>query len=116
MFSFTMKEIVDASAAKLVLGDGASVVTGIAIDSREVKDRVLFVCFPGERVNGNEFAESALESGAAAVVMTEEPRPEVVECAKARGAAIFRAQDDDPVEFMLRLAAAWRSANPQWKV
>ena len=47
-------------------------VTGVAIDSRVVAQGDLFVALPGERTHGAEFAQAALEAGAAAVLLERE--------------------------------------------
>lgn len=47
-------------------------ITGVAIDSREVKPGDLFVCLPGERTDGHVYAEQAAKAGAAAV-LAEKP-------------------------------------------
>ena len=116
MFKFTVDEVARACSAELVAGNASDVVSGVAYDSRDVEKGMLFVCIPGERVNGYRFAASAIASGAAAVVMTEEPASDVLDAARTHGAAVLRADGDDPEEFLLRLAGAWRDANPQWKV
>lgn len=116
MFKFTVDEVARACSAELVAGNASDVVSGVAYDSRAVEKGMLFVCIPGERVNGNRFAASAIASGAAAVVVTEEPASDVLDAARTHGAAVLRADGDDPEEFLLRLAGAWRDANPQWKV
>ncbi|WP_030616756.1 UDP-N-acetylmuramoyl-tripeptide--D-alanyl-D-alanine ligase [Streptomyces sclerotialus] len=49
--------------------DGSVQVTGpVVIDSRAVTDGALFAAFAGERVDGHDFAATAVESGAAAVL------------------------------------------------
>lgn len=49
--------------------DQAVQVTGpVVIDSREVKPGSLFAAFAGERVDGHEYAERAVQAGAAAVL------------------------------------------------
>ncbi len=44
-------------------------LTGIAYDSRMVKPGFLFIAVPGERFDGHDFIPTALEAGAAAVVV-----------------------------------------------
>lgn len=41
-------------------------ITGIAIDSRKVKEGDLFIPFLGENVDGHDYIQSAFEKGAAA--------------------------------------------------
>ncbi len=48
-------------------------VTSVVSDSREVRPGALFVCVPGERVDGHDFAVSACSAGAAAVLASHEP-------------------------------------------
>jgi len=43
-------------------------VTGLATDSREITVGDVFVAIPGERVDGHDFAQQAVESGASAVL------------------------------------------------
>lgn len=50
-------------------GDGATVVTGCSFDSRDVVAGDLFCCVPGFSVDGHDFADAALGSGAAALLV-----------------------------------------------
>jgi UDP-N-acetylmuramoyl-L-alanyl-D-glutamate--2,6-diaminopimelate ligase len=47
-------------------------ITGICYDSRRAAEGVLFVALPGEKTNGTEYIDAAIDKGAAAVV-AEEP-------------------------------------------
>lgn len=49
--------------------------TGAAIDSREAKEGHLFFCLPGSRADGHDFAASAVEKGALAVIGSRNPFP-----------------------------------------
>ncbi|HUF56283.1 MAG TPA: UDP-N-acetylmuramoyl-L-alanyl-D-glutamate--2,6-diaminopimelate ligase, partial [Thermohalobaculum sp.] len=91
--------------------DPGTRVTGIAVDSREVRDGFVFVAIPGTRLDGAEFAQFAVRQGAAAVVAT----PEGVEIAR-------RDIGDLPVPFFVterprawlaRLAAAFWGKQPE---
>ncbi|MDO5119136.1 MAG: UDP-N-acetylmuramoyl-tripeptide--D-alanyl-D-alanine ligase [Coriobacteriales bacterium] len=113
MLQFSVSEVAAATAAT-VLVEGERCVTNVVIDSRAVAQGSLFVCFSGEKVDGNVYAPSAIEHGAAAIALTAEPDASVIQLARDHGCALLRAQDDDPTEFMLRLASAWRARNPQW--
>lgn len=116
MIDITIADIMAATGAVLCLGDSSRHVRGVVIDSRIVGDAGMLVCFPGEHVDGNDFAVSAMESGAAAVVMTRKVDDETLAAAREHGCAILRARDDDAEAFLLSLASAWRAANPQWVV
>ena len=70
MRSTTARELAGLAQAQLV-GDGEAVVgPDVVIDSRAVTPGCLFVALPGERVDGHEFAGSAVAAGAAAVLGT----------------------------------------------
>lgn len=47
---------------------GETEITGITCDSRQVKSGYAFVCIVGAKSDGHDFAEKALESGAAVIV------------------------------------------------
>ena len=115
MLQFTISEVAQATAAE-VLVEGSNVVTNVAIDSREVTQNSLFVCFAGERVDGNAYAPAAIEQGASAIALTSDPSFDLVNLARERGCALLRVQDRDATEFLLRLAAAWRTRNAHWVV
>ena len=47
-------------------------VTGVAIDSRDIRPGDLFATLPGERTHGARFADAALAAGAAAILLEGE--------------------------------------------
>lgn len=55
-----------------LVGDGGAVVAGVTIDSREVGPGSLFACVPGSRVDGHDYAASAVEAGATALLVERE--------------------------------------------
>jgi len=68
MIPMTLAEIASVVGGE-VDGDPASTVLGAAfVDSRAVVEDGLFVAVVGERVDGHDFAASAVEGGAAAVL------------------------------------------------
>lgn len=50
-------------------------VNGICIDTRKITDGCLFICIKGERFNAHQFADEALEKGAAAVMISDDIVP-----------------------------------------
>ncbi len=70
----TVSELLGEQLLQTTCGDRE--VAGLQYDSRRVEDGELFFAFAGERVDGHRFAETALESGAAAVVSEREAPPE----------------------------------------
>lgn len=53
-----------------VFGDDVEVGPDVILDSRHVTPGSLFVAIPGERVDGHDFAPTAVQSGAAAILAT----------------------------------------------
>ena len=53
--------------AGLTLAEPVS-IHAVVTDSREVKPGCVFVCFPGERVDGHDFAAGAYQNGAAYII------------------------------------------------
>lgn len=83
MIELTLAEIADAVGGTLHDADPASVVTGsVEYDSRKVGPGGLFLALPGERVDGHDYAPTALAQGAVAVLATRPvaaPRIEVAD-------------------------------------
>jgi UDP-N-acetylmuramoyl-L-alanyl-D-glutamate--2,6-diaminopimelate ligase len=71
--STTLESLADA-AGDLVTGKrgGDRTITGVAYDSRRVRPGDLFFCIPGAVRDGSQFASSAVQQGASAL-MTERP-------------------------------------------
>ena len=107
MVEIAVKYIESVTGARGVAGNGERLCRGVFIDSRLVEHDGIFVAFAGERVDGNDYAERALEAGAGAVVLTREPTEDERAVATRHGAAIFVT--DDPEEFLLRLAQGYRA-------
>ena len=57
---------------KLIAGKLDQDIKGISYDSRRVKPGELFVCIPGFKTDGHEFADQALSKGAAALLVARE--------------------------------------------
>lgn len=106
MIEIAVNNLAAATGARTVTGEADRVCRGCVIDSRQVEEGTIFVAFPGENVDGNDFASRAVQSGAGAVVMTREPEAELVSLAQDKGCAILLT--DDPEEFLLRLAHTYR--------
>ncbi|MEV1014908.1 UDP-N-acetylmuramoyl-tripeptide--D-alanyl-D-alanine ligase [Micromonospora sp. NPDC049801] len=71
MIALTLAEVATAVDGRLVAADPAATVTGsVEFDSRKVGPGSLFVAFPGEKVDGHDYAATAIEAGAVAVLGT----------------------------------------------
>jgi UDP-N-acetylmuramoyl-tripeptide--D-alanyl-D-alanine ligase len=69
MIELTLGHIANAVQGEVSAGtDPRTVINGITIDSRTVSAGDLFVAIPGDRVDGNQYAEQALDQGASAVL------------------------------------------------
>src|SRR5947207_1951958 len=90
-------------AGSIVAGERGTEFTGVSIDTRSVARGQLFVAIRGERFDGAEFADGAVESGAGGVVV---PRGRHV----ARGSAVV-IEVDDTVTALQALGHAVRRAS-----
>ncbi|MBV7409350.1 UDP-N-acetylmuramoyl-L-alanyl-D-glutamate--2,6-diaminopimelate ligase [Maritimibacter sp. DP1N21-5] len=90
------------------------VVTGLAVDSRDVRDGYLFAALPGARVHGAEFIEYALRQGAGAVLTDREGAKIAAELLEASEAALVVTQD--PRAALSFAAALWFGAQPETMV
>ena len=106
MIEIAVHDLERATGAKILAAAPDRVCRGCAIDSRQVGEGTIFVAFPGEKVDGNDFASQAVSSGAGAVVLTREPGDELLALAEENACSVLVT--DDPEEFLLRLAHAYR--------
>ncbi|WP_431904795.1 UDP-N-acetylmuramoyl-tripeptide--D-alanyl-D-alanine ligase [Micromonospora carbonacea] len=73
MIPLTLAEVAEAVGGRLVAADSAARVTGpVEFDSRRAGPGALFVAFPGEKVDGHDYAAGAVAAGAVAVLGTRE--------------------------------------------
>src|SRR5215204_1255830 len=81
-------------------GDPSVEIRDLAYDSRRVGEGTLFFCFPGEKTDGHDFAATAVEAGAAGLVVERPLELDVpqaqVEDARAAMAPIAAALNGDP--------------------
>jgi UDP-N-acetylmuramoyl-L-alanyl-D-glutamate--2,6-diaminopimelate ligase len=68
-------------------------ITGIAVDSRDVKDGYLFAALPGTRVHGGTFIQFALRMGASAVLTDAEGARIAAAELEASDAAVVLCED-----------------------
>ncbi len=97
MTSISLETIAAVTGGDLVIGENMSAApaNGMVRDSREVKPGNIFLCIPGERVDGHSFANTALRAGAACCIAQRPLEnakgpyilvPDVLTAAKALGA------------------------------
>lgn len=68
----TIKELALLLDNAEVIGDENRCIQEIAHDSRKVSKDILFVCIPGETVDGHHFIKQAVEHGAVAVLVEKD--------------------------------------------
>jgi UDP-N-acetylmuramoyl-L-alanyl-D-glutamate--2,6-diaminopimelate ligase len=85
-------------------------ITGLAVDSREVKDGYLFAALPGTRVHGGEFIQYALRMGASAILTDAEGARIAADELAASDAALVIAED--PRQTLAFTAALWFGEQP----
>lgn len=107
MIEIAVKYLERVTGARPWTGNADRICRGVEIDSRKVGRDAIFVAFPGERVDGNEFAPQAIEAGAACVVLTNDPSRELLRLADDHECAVFTVED--PTEFLLLLAQGYRA-------
>ena len=84
---------------------------GLAVDSREVGPGFLFAALPGSKAHGAEFAETAIERGASAILTDAEGAAFLR--AKAHAAGIALVVAEDPRQTLANAAALWFGAQPE---
>ncbi|MEH1011534.1 UDP-N-acetylmuramoyl-tripeptide--D-alanyl-D-alanine ligase [Micromonospora sp. CPCC 206060] len=73
MIEMSLAGVAEAVHGRLVAADPAATVTSaVEFDSRKVGPGSLFVAFPGEKVDGHDYAAAAVAAGAVAVLGTRE--------------------------------------------
>ncbi|OCS93668.1 UDP-N-acetylmuramoyl-L-alanyl-D-glutamate--2,6-diaminopimelate ligase [Caryophanon latum] len=66
------EELLSALPLKRVIGPMPTLIKDIAIDSRIVEEKSLFVCIKGDTVDGHEYAQQAVNNGAIVIVTERE--------------------------------------------
>ena len=102
MQSITVKELVAAVRGTLVHGSESAVIRAVSTDSRTVREGELFIPVKGERFDGHDYIESALQNGAAGCLFRAEKEPE-----KKVADKIYIAVDD-PLLALKRLGIHYR--------
>jgi UDP-N-acetylmuramoyl-L-alanyl-D-glutamate--2,6-diaminopimelate ligase len=103
------------SALGLSARDGRNPrISGLAVDSRQVRDGFLFAALPGTRMHGGEFVQYALRQGAGAVLTDAAGAAIAADVLATSDAAVVVAED--PRLALARAAAAWFDRQPRLAV
>ena len=91
-------------------GGRDATITGLSVDSRDVKEGTLFFALPGTKVHGAEFIQYALRMGAAAI-LTDAQGAQIAakELADSRAALIIA---EDPRGALALTASIWFGPHP----
>ena len=100
MTGCTVKELCAAVGGTLLRESGA-VVTQVSTDSRSIPNRALFVPLAGERFDGHDYLDAALECGAAGCLTAKKPASLLKDK--------FYIQVSDTLEALKALAAWYRA-------
>ncbi|KAJ54328.1 UDP-N-acetylmuramoylalanyl-D-glutamate--2,6-diaminopimelate ligase [Actibacterium mucosum KCTC 23349] len=91
-------------------GGAEAQITGLSVDSREVKPGHLFAALPGARVHGGEFIQYALRMDAAAILTDRAGAQIAAAELAASNAALIIAED--PRQALAYAAALWFGGQP----
>ena len=86
-------------------------VTGISVDSRDVREGHLFAALPGTRLHGATFIQYALRMGAGAV-LTDRAGANIAKSELA-GTGVALVLAEDPRQALAYAAALWFGAQPE---
>ena len=72
MLTLKISEVLEATGGQLISGSIETTVSGVSTDSRKISRGCLFIPLVGERFNGHDYINKALEEGAAAVLTQQD--------------------------------------------
>ncbi len=70
----TIKEVITAVHGELISGRERGQISGVSIDSRTIKKGEIFFALKGERFDGHDFLNEAIEKGAEAAVVSRKKK------------------------------------------
>ncbi|MCU4652871.1 UDP-N-acetylmuramoyl-L-alanyl-D-glutamate--2,6-diaminopimelate ligase [Roseibacterium sp. SDUM158016] len=92
-------------------GGADVVVSGIAIDSRKIRQGTLFAALPGTTVHGARFVAQAIADGAAAILTDREGAALAADALEGSGVALVVAEDSRAT--LANAAALWFGPVPE---
>ena len=95
-------------------GGREAAITGLSVDSRDVREGHLFAALPGVNVHGAKFIPTALELGAAAILTNAAGAKLAEGVLKTSDAAVIVAED--PRQALAYAAALWFGSQPETMV
>lgn len=101
----TVNKILEICNGKLVSGDKKLEVNSYSKDSRDIKNGDMYIAIKGERVNGNDFIESAFENGAMGCITDDKINEKILQ--RFNNKVIIKV--DDTVSALQEIAKYKRS-------
>src|SRR5689334_20654693 len=76
MIPLTLRQLRHAVGGKAlnVINDDAPPITAVSTSSKELEKGSLFIALKGEKFDGHDFVKEAVENGAAALLVSREPK------------------------------------------
>ncbi|MEE9316582.1 MAG: Mur ligase family protein, partial [bacterium] len=74
MERLTIREIIRAVRGKLICGSQQGEISGVSIDSRTIKKGEIFFALKGERFDGHDFLQEAIDKGVKAAVISKKKK------------------------------------------
>ncbi|MFU0799219.1 MAG: UDP-N-acetylmuramoyl-tripeptide--D-alanyl-D- alanine ligase [Xylanivirga thermophila] len=100
MMPLSIGDIVGAVGGRLVQGNPENTINGVSIDSRNIEKGNLFIPIVGERFDGHDFLDQAVDKGAGAILTAQD-------VSMPTSISVIRVRDTR--EALWKLAAYYRS-------
>ena len=71
MKNLSIKNIIEVTKGKLIVGNEENICKTYSKDTREIKNGNCYIGIKGEKFDGNKFWETALENGAETVIVQD---------------------------------------------
>ena len=88
-----VKDIIKITNGKILCGDEGTHCNHFVRDSREVKEGDVYIALKGERFDGNDFCQSAIENGAKVCIVSKDITAENKEVIKENNVTIIQVLD-----------------------
>lgn len=92
MKAIKIRELAGAIAGSCISGNQEVGITGVSIDSRTAASGMVFFALKGERFDGHDFLEQAIEAGCCALVISKALKS-VLTLAGNKGVAVIKVKD-----------------------
>ena len=100
-----LETLVNAMQGECLMGEPSQKFRGVSINSRTLKSGELFFCIRGDRFDGHEFLDDAIEKKAAGVVVSDRAK---LDASLAQQAGIFAVAVPDTLRGLQELASYHR--------